>query len=745
MFNGIARLGITQKVMLVAIGAALLTGITTMTIGSVQAGTFADAATAEAVDLQEQRLSSMASSAKDILRTENATLLAKLDGDIRVGESLAEQMGGFNTSSDRMVSWSAINQFDKSTTELSLPQMRVGDQWLGKVDDPADNAVLVDEVLRQVGAISTVFQRTNTEGDMLRVATNVAKTDGTRAIGTYIPAINPDGNPNAVVSTLLDGETFLGTAFVVNRWYLTAYAPIFDNRGDVIGSFFVGLPQDAVAELKEAILGIDVGENGFMTVVRASGAQRGDYVFGPDRASDATPALDVVDANGQTYIQQIVDQAVELESGEVGNLRYESADVGSIDAYFTYFQPWDWVIVVNAATVDSAGVAESLAAGRQTMRNMLLVGTIVSVLLTAFLGLLYARRLTAPIKVVADRAKDISGGDFDFEPLKLGRNDEVGDLADSFNHMTGMLGIVGSQAEAIANRELSAPVLQETVPGQLGKAFDGMIRSLKGLIGELRTSSAQLSDAADGLATVSASLGANAERTSRQADVASSTGNSISGSVDSVAASVDLMRNRIGEIAVSATEASRVASEGVLVASDTSTTISKLSESSEEVGNVIKVINSIAEQTNLLALNATIEAARAGEAGKGFAVVANEVKELANQTASATDEISARIETIQRDANGAVEANSKISETIDRINDISISIAAAVEEQSGTTSEIGQSITEAATGTGEIARSIDEVAEAANSTRQSTAETQNSATELAHMASSLNDLVDQFS
>ena len=161
-------------------------------------------------------------------------------------------------------------------------------------------------------------------------------------------------------------------------------------------------------------------------------------------------------------------------------------------------------------------------------------------------------------------------------------------------------------------------------------------------------------------------------------------------------------------------------------------------------GDVIKVINSIAEQTNLLALNATIEAARAGEAGKGFAVVANEVKDLADQTAKATDEISERIQAIQADTNGAIEANSMIGETIDRINEISTTIASAVEEQSVTTSEIGRNVDEVAATTQSIASSITDLAAAADETRSSTADTRSAATEMNRMADDLNSLVGHY-
>src|ERR1022692_1756374 len=172
--------------------------------------------------------------------------------------------------------------------------------------------------------------------------------------------------------------------------------------------------------------------------------------------------------------------------------------------------------------------------------------------------------------------------------------------------------------------------------------------------------------------------------------------------------------------------------------------VAKLGESSQEIGNVIKVITSIAQQTNLLALNATIEAARAGEAGKGFAVVANEVKELAKQTAKATEEIGQKIEAIQSDTKGSVKAIEEIGTIINQINDISNSIASAVEEQTVTTNEIGRSVTEAAKGVADIAKNIGGVAVAAKNTTQGANDTQKASQELSQMAARLQTVTSKF-
>jgi methyl-accepting chemotaxis protein len=204
------------------------------------------------------------------------------------------------------------------------------------------------------------------------------------------------------------------------------------------------------------------------------------------------------------------------------------------------------------------------------------------------------------------------------------------------------------------------------------------------------------------------------------------------------------MSASIKEIAKNAHESAKVATGAVKVAEETNQVVGKLGDSSIEIGQVIKVITSIAQQTNLLALNATIEAARAGEAGKGFAVVANEVKELAKQTAKATEDISRKIEAIQGDTKNAVGAISQISEVIKQVNDISNTIATAVEEQNATTNEMARNVTEAASGSSEIAKNISGVAEAARNTAQGANDSAKASQSLAEISTKLREMVAQF-
>jgi methyl-accepting chemotaxis protein len=305
----------------------------------------------------------------------------------------------------------------------------------------------------------------------------------------------------------------------------------------------------------------------------------------------------------------------------------------------------------------------------------------------------------------------------------------------------------GLLAQAAADGRVGTRADVSKHHGEYRKIVDGINKTLDEVVEPLKAaaqSATTLASSSEELSAVSHQMAGNAEETATQASVVSAASEQVSRNVSSVASASEQMQASIREIAKHANEAARVAKNAVSVAHSTNETVRKLGESSQEIGNVIKVITSIAQQTNLLALNATIEAARAGEAGKGFAVVANEVKELAKQTAKATEEIGRKIEAIQGDTKGAVTAIEEIGSIINQINDVSNSIASAVEEQTVTTSEIGRSVTEAAKGVGDIAKNIGGVAVAAKDTTQGANDTQKAAIELSQMAARLQTVIAKF-
>jgi methyl-accepting chemotaxis protein len=391
------------------------------------------------------------------------------------------------------------------------------------------------------------------------------------------------------------------------------------------------------------------------------------------------------------------------------------ADAGDLDSYGVFFQ--DYVRPQTTALVEplqlentaqSELAAARAAADRADANSALVVlWSTLAVGIAAAVALAFwvVRRLVRTVRSVQRSLEGMAVGDLTVAADAPDR-DELGRMAD----------VLRSAQETL--REVLSSVVASA---------DAVAASSE----ELSASSAQISS--------------SAHETSSQSGIVAGAAEEVSRNVATVAAGADEMGASIREIAQNANEAARVAAAAVAEAEATTATVTRLGESSREIGDVVKVITSIAEQTNLLALNATIEAARAGEAGKGFAVVANEVKELAQETAKATEDIARRVLAIQGDTSGAVAAIGRISEVIGQINDFQLTIASAVEEQTATTNEMSRSVGEAADGSGQIATNIGGVSGAADATNEALGQTRIAVDELARMAAELRTTVSRFS
>jgi len=339
-------------------------------------------------------------------RAQQQMLQANVNSCLNVARHTLQTTGAIQLAPETMA-WDAVNQASNASHRVELPKMMIGDVWLGKITDMSMSAPVVDQVQKLVGGTCTIFQRINDAGDMLRVCTNVQKTDGSRAIGTYIPRVNPDGKPNPVISTVLQGETYQGRATVVGRAYITAYEPILDQNKKVVGMLYVGVPQESVTALRASITAAKVGKTGYVYVLDS----KGNYVISLGGKRDGENLWEAKDADGSLFIQDICKTATALKDGELAEQRYPWKNEGDTVARekvvrLMYFEPWDWVIGVGSYIdefYEARDEVTTIGAASNRILAMIFAGALVAAIVIWFF---MARSITGKIhRVVTQLAE----------------------------------------------------------------------------------------------------------------------------------------------------------------------------------------------------------------------------------------------------------------------------------------------------------------------------------------------------
>lgn len=689
----------------------------------------------ESEKLADNEMTTLLNSVNELCRISHDNVMASVKGALSSTWNILISYGDIAFDDNNKISWSAVNQYTNQSTSIELPEMSLGGIPIEKNTSMEETSTLVDDATELWGiGTCTIFQRMNPAGDMLRISTNVIKEDGTRAVGTYIPAVNPDGRKNPVVSALLKGESYYGRAYVVNSWYITAYEPVYLQE-KVVGMLYYGIKQDKGDIIRNAIMQKRVGRSGYAAVIDSKGT----YIVSKNGQRDGENISDARYGGEKYPVRELLKQLTSLNPEEIGRTSYYWKNPGDDHAelkvtYFRHFKEWDWIICISAYEEELRALKYKIEAlGRESNKNLLYLLGIV-LLITFCICLFMAKKIVAPIKQLSSMIREIAEGEGDLtRRIDYQSRNELGELASWFNqfmdNLQGMIGHISADAESVGKSS-----------NHLSTLSIEMSSGLK----ESAVNSEKAANASESIVSNISDIATTVEQSSNNVSV--------------VAGSLEEMNISIEQIAGKAEEAKTVSQSAVNYSESVNAQIADFGNATREISKITEMINEIAEQTNLLALNATIEAARAGEAGKGFGVVANEIKALAKQTAEATQDIRESVTGIEETAAKTIDGIGQVQQTISESHRSIDEIAVATEDQAGSSRSISENLHQVADGLievsgninessvliGNVSNDISKIDQSAAQLRSSSSEVSDGAAELSSLSEQLMNLVRRF-
>ena len=446
--------------------SVLITALALVLFAAWQSGRYNRLAQGEVDELLNEGLNHITRGVYDLVRTVDEAIQQQVNVSLKVARRILNDCGPVGLSGD-VATWDAVNQFSGKETHVELPKLIVGGLWPGAHRSFQEQVPIVDEITALVGETATLFQRMNEEGDMLRVATTVRDENGQRAVGTYIPAVHPDGTRDRVIETVIAGGTYYGRAYVVDSWYITAYEPLRDADGRVIGMLYVGAKQStAVSRIREGIIRTRIGRSGYVYIVEGTSETEGRYVISRDGLRDGERVWNEKEPD-ETY-RLIIRPARQLAPAEMTTVRYPWQNPGEPEprwkqARLAYYAPWDWVIGTSVYEDEMQAYQTPLTTGRIQMTGLMALAGLAISILIALGGFLFSWRMTRALRQLKEAAESVTGGDLN-RVVDIHSKDEIGALASAFNFMVHQL---RETLEGLAKSEQFLNEIVENIPNMI--------------------------------------------------------------------------------------------------------------------------------------------------------------------------------------------------------------------------------------------------------------------------------------